>query len=190
MLRWLGKARRSQANDYDEIDEQAIVEMSSIGPRPYENPAPAVGPPPGMFPFRLGESVPSYLQFTEYLANDQIERSPLLSNAKASHRRAFVRAILDIAVDYVRNVREQYELERGVKLVEGRAHNIRDLQWAVLFQVLKMGYTQIAGDDFQVSTVMRAVKRMLEAIGLPERPTRVPADRRGAAIPPIHVDNV
>jgi hypothetical protein len=169
MLRWLAKAGARQTNDCDGIDEQAILELHSIGPRPYENPVPTIGPPPGMLPYHFPESEASYLQLTEYLANDQIERSPLLSNAEVSHRRAFVRAILDEAACYVRKVREHHESERGLKLVKGRSHNLRNLQWAVQFQVLKMEYTEIAGKDFEVSTVMRAVKRVLKEIGLPER---------------------
>lgn len=140
----------------------------------YENPVPSITPPPGMLPYHFPDSEVSYLRLIEYHANDQIERSPLLSNAEVSHRRSFVRAILDEAAAYIRKVREHHESERGLKLIKGRSQNLRNLQWAVQFQVLKIEYTQIAGRDFEVSTVMRAVKQTLKEIGLIERPNSGP----------------
>jgi hypothetical protein len=128
-----------------------------------------------MPPYYFPESRDSYIHTIENIANAQIEAGAVLTNAEPSHRKAFVRSILDKAGDYCDKVTEYWQRETGATFVQCRSNARRDLEWTVLFQIVKKSFSDIAADyDVEVSTVTRAVHGFLAWIGLPERPDSGP----------------
>jgi hypothetical protein len=156
--------------------------LSSYGGRlPLTQPSPA-----GMPEYTPGfDTRPSYLREVRALAVKAIESQPILSNSAPSQRTGLLDSILEKAERYCADVEAAHEKAAWVRQEELREQG-KHMTWAVQFQILKMDFSEIAkSENNEVSTVSRAVNKILELIGSSRRPETGPGRRKGSKKSPI-----
>lgn len=127
-----------------------------------------------------------YVQYAERQIKDHVAKDPFICALKPKLKRAIIDAKMSEINNYCDGVLRVYDSqvddsgEPTWKRAESKDELIRNVKWAVSFQVLNQTYSDIASrENVAVSTVSRSVKYVLTLIGLPIRPDSGPGFPRG-----------
>jgi hypothetical protein len=136
-------------------------------------------PPDGLsacnadYEFRL-----SYVQRAESKIREHIEQSPFLSNLKAKLKTDVIDYFMTKVNAYCDEVLKVYDRQVDAdgnptwKRADSKKDLLRNIEWAVKFQVRELTFSEIAkADGVAASTVKREVDRTLALIGLKRRDT-------------------
>ncbi len=126
-----------------------------------------------------------YVERAERQIKEHIEQSPFLSNLKAKLKRGVIDEVMSKVNAYCDEVLKVYDAQVDSagnptwKRAESKKDLLRNIAWAVKFQVREMNFSDIAdAEKVSISTVKREVDNTLALIGLQRRSTRRGPSRR------------
>lgn len=182
MLRWIvhqlgivdfGPEEEPNPGDFEPNPSPVFIQQEYAKYKGRLAPDPPIGLPRWWF---TATSREEYLLDVEHQAGAELNKSRLLSCVESSHQNDYVREVVRVAAAYCDSVEKFLARQKGWKKAkvhpDHRAH-LKHTVWAVMFQVEGKSYSDIAketqakiGELPAVSTVQRAVAKILDTIGL------------------------